>query len=63
MDEKFGPVGSRGFDIVERMVRGGARTRLTRKRERERGSEGEMKERGVKETKRGTNEEEEEWWM
>lgn len=59
MDEKFGPVGSRGFDIVERMVRGGARTRLTRKRER--GSEGEMKERGVKETKRGTNEEEEEW--
>lgn len=56
VDEKFGPAGSRGFDIVERMVRGGAR--LTRKRERER-SEGEKE--GVKETKRGANEEEEEW--
>lgn len=56
MDEKFGPVGSRGFDIVERMVRGGARTRLTRKRARERDDRMEGK-RGKREEKRKANEE------
>lgn len=52
MDEKFGPVGSRGFDIVERMVRGGARTRLTRKRERERIRRRDEGKRGERDEKR-----------
>lgn len=54
VDEKFRPLGSRGFDIVERMVRGGARTRLTRKKEKERESEGEIDgKRGERDEKRG----------
>lgn len=52
VDEKFGPVGSRGFDIVERMVRGGARTRLTRKRERERIRRRDEGKRGERDEKR-----------